>query len=147
MFIGQYRHTIDAKGRVSVPVKYREVLSERYDGRLIVTKDFDQCLVIYPQEEWEQLFGKLKKAPMMAQELKEFMRFYLAGAVDCSIDRQGRVLLPTELRNYAGIGKDVVFIGMSERIEVWNPSSWREHEESGPRNRERIMEKLTGFGI
>ncbi len=147
MFIGQYKHTIDSKGRVSVPVRHREVLGERYDGHLVVTRDFDRCLVVYPQEEWQVLFDKLRKAPMMAQELKEFMRFYLAGASECTVDRQGRVLIPGELRSYAGIGKDVVFIGMNDRIEIWSPSVWREREEQGFANRERIMEKLTGFGI
>lgn len=147
MFIGQHRHTIDAKGRVSIPVKFREVLSEQYDGDLIVTRDFDRCLVLYPREEWQILFDKLKKAPGMAQESKEFMRFYLSGASDCALDRQGRVLIPGELRAYAGIAKEVVMIGMHDRIELWSPATWREREEEGPKNRDRIMEKLTGFGI
>ena len=147
VFIGSHRHTIDAKGRVSVPVKFREVLAERYDGKLILTRDYDSCLVLYPQEEWQTLFEKIKNAPVMARELRDFMRFYLSGATDSALDRQGRVLVPGELRAYAGIGKEVVFVGMGERVELWNPVSWKEREEQGPKNRERIMEKLTGFGI
>lgn len=147
MFIGLYHHTIDAKGRVSIPVRFRQVLSDRYEETLIVTTDFDQCLVAYPIEEWRQIEEKTRALPTMKKEVKDFLRFFYSGAVECPLDRQGRILLPTSLRQYAGINRDVVLIGMMSKVEFWGERQWKQKEEQVNENAERISSELAGLGL
>ena len=120
MFIGEYQHCLDEKGRVTVPSKYRDQLGERF----ILTKGLDGCLFIYPLDEWNLFEQKLKNLPLTNMNARKFIRFFLSGAVECSPDKQGRILIPNSLRVYSEIEKDIVFIGMSNRIEVWSQMKW-----------------------
>ncbi len=147
MFIGSFHHTVDAKGRVSVPVRFRQVLADRYEETLIVAADFDQCLAGYPLDEWRQLEEKTKTLPMMQKEVKDFLRFFYSSAVECPLDRQGRILLPAHLRQYAKLSRDVVLIGMMSKIEVWGERQWKEKEGQVNQNAERISSALAGLGL
>lgn len=147
MFIGRFRHNIDSKGRVSIPVKFREALQGRFEECLIVTIDFDGCLAAYPKEEWQAIAEKARILPMMQKEVKDFMRFFYSGAVECPLDGQGRILISPELREYARFNKEVVFIGMFNKIEIWDISRWREKEKAASKNLEKIGEALASLGL
>ncbi|MHC1747406.1 MAG: division/cell wall cluster transcriptional repressor MraZ [Cellulosilyticaceae bacterium] len=125
MFIGEYRHSLDDKARVIIPSKYREKLGTDF----ILTKGLDGCLFIYPQSEWSLFEQKLKTLPLTNENARKFVRFFLAGAVECTTDKQGRILIPNNLRVYSHIEKDIVFIGMGNRIEVWNSSKWDQYND------------------
>jgi MraZ protein len=126
MFIGRYEHTIDRKGRVSIPVKFREILTSQYDGKLIVTTH-NSCLYAYPTLEWQALNEKFKEKPQFSDELfTSFMHAFTSGANECPIDGQGRILIPNMLRDYAALETEVIFVGMSTRIEIWNKAKWVE---------------------
>lgn len=123
MFIGEYQHSLDEKGRVIVPVKYREQLGESF----VLTKGLDGCLFIYTLPEWYAFEQKLKNLPLTNANARKFVRFFLSGAVECATDKQGRILIPTSLRVYSEIEKDIVFIGMSNRIELWSIEKWQDY--------------------
>ena len=125
MFRGRYDHTIDLKGRVSIPVKFREVLKEIYDERLIIT-NLDGCLVAYPYDEWLTIEKKVSSMSMVRKDVKSFKRFFISAATECSIDKQGRVLIPPTLREYAKLEKDIIFVGMTKMIEIWRKENWEE---------------------
>lgn len=120
MFMGEYYHTIDPKGRLIIPTKFRELLGEKF----VMTKGLDGCLSIYPQKEWEIFEGKLSALPYTDQRARTFSRFFISGACDCEIDKQGRILVPGPLREFAHLEKDVVLAGSLTRIEVWNKETW-----------------------
>jgi MraZ protein len=119
MLIGEYRHSIDAKGRISFPAKLREALGDVF----VVTKGFDSCLSIYGIEQWRSLEDKVNALPMKA---RPFQRFLFAGAAQLSPDKQGRVLIPAQLREYAGLGEDVTIVGVSSRAEIWDTEKWQQ---------------------
>lgn len=123
MFMGEYQHTVDAKGRIIVPSKFRDELGEHF----VVTKGLDKCLFAYPQSEWKVFEDKLKQLPITNADARKFVRYFFAGAVECELDNQGRIILPVNLREYAGLKKDVVSIGVNNRVEVWNKISWEEY--------------------
>jgi len=123
MFRGRYEHVIDSKGRVSFPVKFREVLNEKYDDRLIIT-NFINCLVAYPLAEWQLLEEKLSSMSMVRRDVKSFQRFFISGVAECNIDKQGRILIPPTLREYANLEKEVVFAGMIKQVEIWSKERW-----------------------
>ena len=123
MFMGEYLHSLDSKNRVSVPAKYRERLGTSF----ILTKGLDSCLFVYPEEEWEIFENKLKALPLTNQGARQFVRFFFAGAVECTPDKQGRILIPQTLKRYSQIEKDIVFIGTGNRIEVWSKEKWDEY--------------------
>ncbi|MFA5072691.1 MAG: division/cell wall cluster transcriptional repressor MraZ [Nitrospirota bacterium] len=125
MFRGSFEHTVDVKGRVSMPSRFREIITDHYDGKLILAMDYDRCLTVYPLQEWEQLEEKIKTLPMMKQEVKDFRRFLLSSATECELDKQGRILLPPVHREHAGISKNVVFVGIIEKVEIWDAGSWK----------------------
>ena len=125
MFLGQYQHSIDAKGRLIVPAKFRDDLGERF----VVTKGLDNCLFAYPQEEWKVFEDKLKQLPLTNPGARKFVRFFFAGAVECELDNQGRIMIPPHLREYAALKKDVVSIGVNNRIEIWNKDSWNDYSD------------------
>lgn len=125
MFLGQYQHSIDAKGRLIVPAKFRDDLGERF----VVTKGLDNCLFAYPQAEWKVFEEKLKQLPLTNPGARKFVRFFFAGAVECELDNQGRIMVPTHLREYAGLKKDIVSIGVNNRIEIWNKESWNDYSD------------------
>ena len=116
MLMGEYNHTIDAKGRLIVPSKFREALGDTF----VVTKGLDGCLFVYDNEEWQAFEEKLRSLPITNKEARQFARFFLAGAAEVEVDKQGRILVPNILREFAQISKDVVLIGVASRIEIWS---------------------------
>lgn len=125
MFRGRYIHTIDAKGRTSIPARFREVIAESGDSRLVLT-NFDRCLVAYSIEEWEKLERKAAALPQMKKEVKAFHRYFVSGATECEIDGQGRILVPPTLREYAQLEKDIVLVGLLRKFEIWSLPVWEE---------------------
>ncbi|WP_069997548.1 division/cell wall cluster transcriptional repressor MraZ [Cellulosilyticum sp. I15G10I2] len=142
MFIGEYKHSLDEKGRVIVPAKYREKLGDNF----ILTKGLDGCLFIYPLSEWMLFEQKLKQLPLTNTQARKFVRFFLSGAIECNSDKQGRILIPNNLRVYSEIEKDIVFIGMSTRIEIWSIDKWDNYNEE-EFNAETIAEQMEELGI
>lgn len=143
MFYGEYLHTVDAKGRVIVPAKFREGLGEKF----IVTKGLDNCLFAYSLNEWKELESKLKNLPFTDKDVRAFVRFFFAGACECELDKQGRVLLPQNLREHAGIEKEIYVLGVSSRVEIWDKNKWDLYsgdENIGP---DKIAEKMAMLGI
>ena len=116
MYMGEYNHTLDTKGRLIVPSKFRELLGDEF----VVTKGLDGCLFVYDNEEWQKFEEKLKVLPIGQKETRQFVRFFLAGAAGIEVDKQGRILIPGNLREFAGIEKDAVLIGVGTRIEIWS---------------------------
>ena len=119
MFRGRYEHTIDSKGRISIPAKFRETLDKKYDDRLVIT-NYDHCLVAFPNEEWSILEEKVKGLPLLKKEANTFMRFFYSSGVDCVIDKQGRLLIPQTHRDYAGLQKEVVWTGAGRDMALWD---------------------------
>ena len=120
MFMGEYNHTIDAKGRVIIPSKFREHLGDEF----VVTKGLDGCLFVYDNEEWTAFEEKLKTLPITNKDARKFVRFFLAGAASVEVDKQGRILIPSVLREFSELQKDVVFIGVASRVEIWSKERW-----------------------
>ena len=123
MFIGEFHHSIDAKGRLIMPAKFREQLNEC----CVITRGIDQCLFIYPIEEWKILLEKVNGLSVNRKDARQFSRFFLSGACECEFDKQGRINLSTPLMNYAGLSKDCVIIGVSNRIEIWEKEKWTQY--------------------
>lgn len=144
MFRGSFEHTVDVKGRVSVPSKFRDIIADRYDGRLVLAMDFDRCLTVYPLEEWEKLEEKIKTLPMMQKEVKEFARFFFSSASECDLDKQGRILIPAAHREHANIAKNVMLVGIIDKIEVWDVKSWMARN---TQNGDKIGEALAALGL
>ncbi len=119
MFMGEYNHTIDSKGRIIVPAKLRETLGEEF----IVTLGLDGCLFVYPNEEWQTFVQQLKNLPG-SKNARQLQRYFMAGAANCEVDKQGRILIPVKLREQAGLEKDVVFVGVLSKIEIWSKERW-----------------------
>ena len=141
MFMGEYNHTIDAKGRLIIPSKFREVLGDEF----VVTKGLDGCLFVYENTEWKALEEKLHALPLTNANARKFSRFFLAGATTCEVDKQGRILLPAVLRDFAGIDKDAVLVGVGSRIEIWSKDAWNESNTYD--DMEEIAENMEGLGI
>ena len=141
MFMGEYNHTIDAKGRLIVPSKFREVLGDEF----VVTKGLDGCLFVYDNKEWTAFEEKLKALPLMNKESRKFVRFFLAGATNAEVDKQGRILIPSVLREFAELDKDVVLVGVGSRIEIWSKTKWEEASEYD--DMEEIAEHMSELGL
>jgi MraZ protein len=139
--MGEYNHTIDAKGRLIVPSKFREQLGNEF----VVTKGLDGCLFVYSNEEWQRFEASFREKPLTSKEARKFTRFFFAGAASCEVDKQGRILLPANLREYAGIEKDVVSIGAMSRVEIW--SKERYEEENDFDDMDEIAEHMAELGI
>ena len=122
MFMSEYNHTIDAKGRLIIPSKFREVLGDEF----VVSKGMDGCLFVYANEDWNAFEQKLTSLPLINKEARKFARFFLAGAAQVELDKQGRILLPASLREFAELDKDVVLVGVGSRIEIWNKEKYEE---------------------
>lgn len=122
-FIGEYYHSVDVKGRMNIPVKFRELLGESF----VVTRGLDKCLSIYPTEAFQAFAQKLQSLPISDKNARQFVRFFLSGAVECELDKQGRILLPQSLRMYADISKDVVVTGNGSTIEIWDSTQWNDY--------------------
>ena len=121
--MGEYNHTIDTKGRLIIPARFREALGEEF----VLTKGLDGCLSIYPMSEWESFEEKLKALPLTDKNARAFSRFFVAGATLCELDKQGRILVPGTLREFAGLDKEVVLTGNLNRVEVWSKEKWEEN--------------------
>ncbi|CCQ95856.1 putative protein involved in cell division or replication [[Clostridium] ultunense Esp] len=143
MFIGEYQHTIDDKGRVIMPSKFREDLGSNF----IMTKGLDNCLFVYPIEEWQMLEEKLRSLPLTNRDARAFVRFFFAGATECVLDRQGRVLIPGNLREHAKLIKDAIIIGVAARIEIWSKEEWTAYNEDDSLSYDSIAEKMAELGI
>ena len=145
MFMGEYSHTIDTKGRLIIPSKFREELGETF----VVTKGLDGCLFVFSDEEWKAFEIKLKSLPLTNKNARQFARFFVAAATPCELDKQGRILLPATLREFAGLEKDVVLTGMLNRIEIWSKEKWNENNSLDDVAMDEIAEQMTdlGFGI
>jgi len=141
--MGEYLHTIDNKGRLIFPAKFREELGEKF----IATKGLDNCLFVYSPAEWAILENKLKQLPLAKPEARAFVRFFFAGAAELEADKQGRVLLPAPLRDHARLDKDVVIIGVSTRIEIWGKEAWDEYNARIGPEVTNIAENLVDLGI
>ena len=143
MFIGEYEHSVDAKGRVIMPAKLREDIGEKF----IVTKGLDGCLFAYSSEEWHNFEEKLKTLPLTNKNARDFVRFFLSGAVECEIDKQGRFLIPSNLRTYATLEKEIIIIGVGTRIEIWNREEWKKYSSDENISADEIAENMTMLGI
>lgn len=143
MFIGEYNHNLDPKGRMAIPVKFRSKLS----GGAIITRGLDKCLFIFSASEWENLAQKLISLPLAQANSRAFVRLMLAGAMGVELDKQGRVLIPDYLREYASLTKQVVVTGLYNRIEVWDSESWKTYKQKTEGSSDEIAEKLSELGI
>ena len=143
MLMGEYMHTIDAKGRVILPVDFRPELGASF----VITKGLDNCLFLYGEEEWERLSAKLRELPMSKPEARAFARFFFAGARRLDLDKQGRFLVPANLRTYAGLTKDVVLNGVMTRAEIWSRTAWDSYNDEVNPMVTKIAETLTDLGI
>ena len=143
MFIGEYEHTVDVKGRIIMPSKLRENIGEKF----IITKGLDKCLFAYSKSEWANFEEKLKTLPLTNKNARDFVRFFLSGAVECEIDKQGRFLVPANLRTYANIDKAIVIIGVGTRLEIWNKESWTNYSSEENISADEIAENMTMLGI
>ena len=141
MFMGEYSHTVDAKGRLIVPSRFRESLGDEF----VVTKGMDGCLFVYPSDEWKVIEEKFRNVSQMGKDARKFARFFLAGASACEVDKQGRILIPTVLREFAGLEKDVVLAGVLNRIEIWSRERWEEANSYD--DMEEISEHMSDIGI
>ena len=143
MFKGEYNHTSDTKGRVIIPAKFRDKLGEAF----VITKGLDGCLYGYANEDWQVFEDKLSSLSITNKDSRQFTRFFLAGAADCEVDKQGRILIPSVLREFAGLEKDVVLVGVSRRIEIWNKEKWSEITAQYDDNMDEIAANLDGLGF
>lgn len=143
MFYGEYLHSVDPKSRVIVPAKFREGLGEKF----IITKGLDDCLFVYSMSEWQNLEAKLKTLPFTNKDARSFIRFFFSGASECEVDKQGRVLIPQNLREYAKLDKDVYIIGVSTRVEIWDKTHWETYSSDDNISPDKIAEKMAELGI
>lgn len=143
MFIGEYEHNVDAKGRIIMPSKLREDIGDKF----IITKGLDGCLFAYSQTEWENFEEKLKALPLAQKNARNFVRFFLSGAVECEIDKQGRFLITANLREHATLEKEVVIIGVGTRLEIWNREIWKQYSSDENISADEIAENMTMLGI
>lgn len=143
MFIGEYNHTIDDKGRLAIPSKFRVQLAQG----AVVTRGLDNCLFLYPKAEWDKMAEKLANLPLTQANARAFARLMLAGAMDVDIDKQGRVVLPAYLRQYASVENQAVVAGLYNRIEVWNEAAWREYQKNSEKDSNEIAENLANLGV
>jgi MraZ protein len=171
MFSGRYEYTIDDKGRLSIPAKFREILAshnepgkrrieDHYgaertrvgkmpgspDLKLILT-NLDNCVAAYPEKEWEELQGRIERSGVSKKEAKNFLRFFYSGASECPIDRLGRILIPQSLRNYGAIKKNVVIVGMNKKIEIWAEGAWAELVKRATSDMEKMTDIASELGL
>lgn len=140
MFMGEYNHTIDTKGRIIMPSKFRESLGEEF----VVTGGLDGCLFVYPNEEWMNFIAGLKNLPG-SKEARQLQRYFLAGAANLEVDKQGRILLPNKLRELAGLEKEIVLVGVLTKIEIWSKERWDSNNDFDDMT--SIAERMTEFGL
>lgn len=142
MFYGEHEHSIDRKGRLIIPSKFREVFKENYVERFFVTRGLDACLFVFTEEEWRKQETRFKGLSFTNTEARQFNRLYFSGACEVNCDKQGRILVPEYLKMYAGIKKDVVIVGVSNRMEIWSKEHWVSFYENTKDSFEKIAEKI-----
>ena len=147
MFRGRYEHTIDAKGRTSLPARYRDVLAGMGERRIVITNALDACLNAYAMPKWLEFEEKLAKLPRFDPAVQRLKRLYVSGAVECEIDDSGRILVPPTLRDYAKLEKDVVWAGSGDYAELWDKKAWAKHFEIGDEDRAAIQSRLAELGL
>jgi len=143
LFSGEYQHSVDPKGRLIMPSKFREGLGDKF----MITRGLDDCLFVYSMADWESFEAKLKSLPMTDNNARAFVRFFLSGASECELDKQGRILVPQSLRDYAGIEKDVAVVGVSTRVEIWDKDKWQSYISDINANPNELAKNLTSMGI
>ena len=143
MFMGEYNHTIDPKGRLIIPAKFREALGDEF----VVTKGLDGCLFVYANTEWNNFEEKLRTLPLTNKNARQFTRFFLAGAAACEVDKQGRILIPQVLREFAKLEKDVVLVGVASRIEIWSKEVWEESISNYDTDMDEVAENMENLGF
>jgi MraZ protein len=143
MFIGEYQHSIDEKKRLALPAKFRKELGKT----VVVTRGFDGCLVVYSQKKWETVMEELKKISSNRAEGRMFSRFILGGAVEVELDKLGRVLVPDYLKEYAGLKKDIIVCGLSDKLEIWDVEKWVGYKANNEQNLDKLAENLPELGI
>ena len=141
MFMGESNHTVDTKGRLIIPTRFRESLGEEF----VVTKGLDGCLFVYPQKAWEEFEEKLRALPLTRKDARTLVRFFVAGAATCELDKQGRILIPASLREFAGLEKDVVLAGVTNRVEIWSKDRWADVNTVG--DMDSIAEQMAELGL
>ncbi len=143
MLLGEYKHSIDSKGRIIIPAKFRGKLGKNF----IVTRGLDGCLFGYPAKEWVKVEEKLQELPLAKKDARQFTRFFYSAAVECTIDNQGRINLPQTLIDYAGIKKTCYLIGVSNRFEIWSEENWKIFAQEAEDSFEEIAENMIDFGL
>ncbi|WP_343210066.1 division/cell wall cluster transcriptional repressor MraZ [Anaerolentibacter hominis] len=140
MFMGEFNHTIDSKGRVIMPAKFRDALGEEF----VITVGLDGCLFVYPQEDWEKFMKEMLALPGN-KEVRQMQRYFFSNAISCEIDKQGRVLIPSKLRDAGKLEKDVVFVGVMNKIEIWSKERWLANNTYD--NMDEIAERMSEYGL
>jgi len=143
IFTGEYHHLLDFKRRLAIPVKFRST----FHGKAVVTKGLDGCLFIYPAPVWDKLAEKLGSLPLGEKKMRQFVRLMLSGAIESDVDRQGRILIPNYLSEFACLKKDVVIIGLYDRLEVWDQDEWNESRKEAEKEKDDVAEELGKLGI
>ena len=143
MFIGEYHHAIDEKGRLAIPMKFRKQLK----NGAVVTRGLDNCLFVYTMDEWKKLAEKISNLPFSQANSRAFSRLMLAGAMDVALDKQGRVIVPEYLREYAKLGKEVVVAGLYGRLEVWDKQAWELYKAKTEKDSNEIAETMSSLGV
>ncbi|HJA72667.1 MAG TPA: division/cell wall cluster transcriptional repressor MraZ [Candidatus Limosilactobacillus faecipullorum] len=138
MFLGEFNHTIDTKGRLIIPAKFRNQLGERF----VITRGMDQCLAGYPLSEWEKLQTKLAALPMTKKNVRQFVRFLYSAALECEFDKQGRINLSPTLMKYAGLSQQSVIVGVAAHFEIWEPAAWEKYSQQAEDNFADVAENL-----
>ncbi len=155
MFRGQYEHTIDTKGRISVPARYREVLGEMSEAseteksveRIILTRTFQQCLVIYPYDKWLGFEDKIRQLPQFNPHVQQLKRVYIAGAIECSVDSHGRLLVPQAMRDFAGLDRECIWVGQLDTCELWARDRWNGAIEEAMADPKALAEAMSDLGL
>ncbi|NQT22978.1 MAG: division/cell wall cluster transcriptional repressor MraZ [Candidatus Omnitrophica bacterium] len=145
MFYGEYDHSLDKKGRIILPSKFRIAMKEHYVEKLFLTRGLDECVFVFPEEEWKSQEARFRAIPFTKREGRKFNRLYFSGAVDAVVDKQGRILVPRYLKDYAKIKREVVILGVSNRIEIWSKEKWEEFYRTSKESFEDVAEKLVNL--
>jgi len=143
MFIGEYNHNLDSKGRMAIPAKFRNLLKKG----AVVTKGLDNCLFLYPKEKWEEMARKFADLPISQSKARAFARHLLAGAAQVEFDNQGRITLPDYLRQFAGLKKKVIVAGLYDRLEIWDETNWNKYKKDAEKDSSNIAEALGEMGV
>ena len=143
MFLGEYLHTLDAKKRISLPVRFRKEAGKK----IVVTRGLDNCLFVYPLADWRKILKKLENLSIAQSDQRGFNRFLLSGAVEADVDSVGRILIPDFLKDFAGLKSRVVVAGVNDRIEIWNELAWKEYKRRIEKQADQMAEKLGDLGV